>query len=170
MKISRRSTLALGTALAASVCFGTAQAAETMVNVSLWDKGETSMEMLGKIPPLGMAMSPGADMSMATMGITADKTTVPAGAVTFVVTNDSKTDIHEMVVSPVADINTALPYDKDRMKVDEDAAGHLAEVAELEPGQSGTLTINMKPGIYILYCNIPGHYELGMWTLLTVTE
>jgi uncharacterized cupredoxin-like copper-binding protein len=26
----------------------------------------------------------------------------------------------------------------------------------------------LKPGRYILYCNIPGHYALGMWTLLTV--
>ena len=27
----------------------------------------------------------------------------------------------------------------------------------------------LKPGLYILYCNIPGHYVLGMWTLMTVT-
>jgi uncharacterized cupredoxin-like copper-binding protein len=27
----------------------------------------------------------------------------------------------------------------------------------------------MQPGTYILYCNIAGHYAMGMWTLLTVT-
>lgn len=169
MRLTKRSTLALGGALLASLWFGAAQAAETTINVSLWDKGETSMDMLGKMPPLGMAMTPGADMSMATMGITADQTEVPAGTVTFKVTNDSKTDVHEMVLSPVADTGTPLPYDEATMKVDEDAAGHLGEVAELEPGQSGALTIELKPGSYILYCNIPGHYALGMWTLLQVS-
>ena len=67
------------------------------------------------------------------------------------------------------DPNTPLPYDETLMKVDEDAAGHLGEVAELAPGQSGALRLTLKPGQYILYCNIPGHYAVGMWSLLTVT-
>jgi uncharacterized cupredoxin-like copper-binding protein len=86
----------------------------------------------------------------------------------FNVTNDSKDMVHEMVISPIKDDKTPLPYDKTGNKVDEDAAGHLGEVAELEHGKNGSLTINMKPGRYILYCNIAGHYVLGMWTLITV--
>jgi uncharacterized cupredoxin-like copper-binding protein len=62
-----------------------------------------------------------------------------------------------------------MPYSTDLQKVDEDAAGHLGEVAELDLGQSGALTVTLKPGTYILYCNISGHYAAGMWTLLTVT-
>ncbi len=65
-------------------------------------------------------------------------------------------------------IPSARSYDETMQKVDEDAAGHLGEVAELEPGASGSLTLTMKPGTYILYCNIPGHYAAGMWTLFTV--
>lgn len=34
----------------------------------------------------------------------------------------------------------------DEEKVDEDAAGHIGEVAELETGQSGALTMTLKPG------------------------
>jgi uncharacterized cupredoxin-like copper-binding protein len=142
--------------------------AGSVVHVSLWDKGDTSMNMMGDVKPMGMAMM-GSDMSMVTMGVKVDVTEVPAGEVTFQVTNDSKDMIHEMVLAPVANAEKPLPYISDEEKVDEDAAGHLGEVAELETGQSGALTMTLKPGTYILYCNIPGHYAMGMWTLLTVT-
>jgi uncharacterized cupredoxin-like copper-binding protein len=170
MNSTRRTLLALGVAVIPALWLSPALAADTAIAVSLWDSGDKAMEMLGKLAPMGMAMTPGADMKMATMGITLDQATVPAGNVTFNVSNDSKSEIHEMVVAPVADPMKPLPYNKDLMKVDEDGAGHLGEVAELEPGQSGALTLDLKPGTYILYCNIPGHYELGMWTLLTVSQ
>jgi uncharacterized cupredoxin-like copper-binding protein len=125
------------------------------------------MNMMGDLLPLGMGMM-GSDMSMVTMGITANMTEVPAGEVTFQVVNDSKDMIHEMVIAPVADATTPMPYSTDLQKVDEDAAGHLGEVAELDLGQSGALTVTLKPGTYILYCNISGHYAAGMWTLLNV--
>ena len=54
--------------------------------------------------------------------------------------------------------------------VDEEAAGVTARVKELRPGTSRTVTVAMQPGTYILYCNIAGHYAMGMWTLLTVTS
>ena len=45
---------------------------------------------------------------------------------------------------------------------------HLGEVADLEPGKKGKLTLTLTPGRYIVCCNIAGHDALGMWTLLTV--
>lgn len=126
------------------------------------------MNMMGEVKPMGMAMM-GADMSMTTMGITVDPAEVPAGEVTFQVTNASPDMIHEMVLAPVADVAMPLPYNSDGEKVDEDAAGQLAEVAELATGQSGALTRTHTPGTYILYCNVPRHYAMGVWTFLTVT-
>jgi uncharacterized cupredoxin-like copper-binding protein len=143
-------------------------AATTVIKVSLWDKGAMSMDMLGKGHAMGMAMGKGSHMPGGPMGIKLSTSTVPAGIVTFDVTNDAKALVHEMIVAPVKNVNKPLPYNKKEMKVNEDAAGHLGEVAELEPGKSGALTLTMKPGRYILYCNIAGHYALGMWTLLTV--
>lgn len=169
MNSIRRNLLALVFGIAAAVSAGHALASTPVVKVSLWDKGAMSMNMLSKGPRMGMAMGKGgASMPNGPMGITASEVTVPAGEVTFAVTNDSKTMVHEMVLAPVKNEKKALPYIKKAMKVDEDAAGHLGEVAELEPGQNGALTLTLKPGRYILYCNIPGHYMLGMWTLITV--
>ena len=167
MIFTRRSAVAIMGSALIGFSVGPALAAGTVVQVSLWDKGDTSMNMMGDVKPMGMAMM-GSDMTMVTMGITIDLAEVPAGEVTFEVTNDSKGMIHEMVLAPVADPSTPLPYKSDQMKVDEDAAGHLGEVAELEIGQSGALTMTLKPGTYILYCNIPGHYAMGMWALLKV--
>jgi uncharacterized cupredoxin-like copper-binding protein len=169
MIFARRNVLFMMAVVGSLGLAGPSRAADTLVKVSLWDKGDMSMDMLGKGMPMGMAMHSGTDMGMAMMGITIDTETVPAGTVTFEVTNDSKGMIHEMVISPVGDTSVALPYLTEEEKVDEDAAGHLGEVAELDPGKGGALKIDLTPGKYILYCNIPGHYVLGMWTIVTVT-
>ena len=108
-------------------------------------------------------------MEMAAMGIQTDLATVPAGEVTFVVTNDSAGVVHEMLVAPVAADGKQLLYESDNYRVDEEAAGHLGEVSELDPGATGSLTLTLEPGSYILFCNVPGHYILGMWTMITVT-
>jgi uncharacterized cupredoxin-like copper-binding protein len=165
MKLIRKNWFALAAALSITLAAGQVHAKATVIKVSLWDKGAMSMSTLGKGPMMGMAMEP---MHQAPMGIAVSTHTVPAGDVTFAVTNDSKVMVHEMVLSPIKDEKATLPYDKAGQKIDEDAAGHLGEVAELEPRRKGSLTLNMKPGRYILYCNIPGHYVLGMWTLITV--
>ncbi len=153
--------------LLATLSVGAAQADAT-VKVSLWDKGPDSvvlddahMKMMGKV-----------DMSMASMGmmgIKLDVTTVAAGKITFDVTNDSKDIIHEMILSPLPEGTTELAYLADENRVDEEKADHLGEVAELDPGKGGSLTVDLKPGTYIVYCNIPAHFVDGMWTTLTVT-
>jgi uncharacterized cupredoxin-like copper-binding protein len=163
MFLTRRELLT--TAVTVSVLGAAAQpsyAAGTTVNVSLWDRGADTEMVKG----LGLGM--GGDMSNATMGIAATPEKVKAGEVAFIVTNASKDTIHEMIVARIDDANTLLPYIDAENRVDEDATKHLGEVSELEPGASGSLTYNMKPGLYLLYCNIPGHYVAGMWTLFTV--
>jgi uncharacterized cupredoxin-like copper-binding protein len=112
--------------------------------------------------------SKGMDMSMAMLGVKTDVDTVPAGTVTFNVTNGSKDIVHEMILSPLPADGSPLPYVAADYKVDEDAAGHLGEVSELDPGKSGSLTVDLTPGKYILFCNIPAHFMGGMWTVVTV--
>jgi uncharacterized cupredoxin-like copper-binding protein len=151
--------LVLGVAIS-----GPSRAAGTVLNVSLWDKG-ASMEMA---TDLGFPAT-GKDMSKVTMGIAVSADTVKAGQVTFEVLNSSGEMVHEVIVARLKDLTTPLPYLASEGKVDEDKAGsHLGEVSELDPGKSGALRLELKPGHYLLYCNIPGHYMAGMWTILTV--
>lgn len=167
MKLTRRRCLALGCGVAATLAVGCASARTSVVKVSLWDKGAMSMNMPGRGPMMGMGVA-GGPTHMGPMGITVSATAIAAGPVTFDVTNVSREMVHEMVIAAVKDASVPLPYNRSTNKVDEDAAGHLGEVADLEPGKSGAITLTLKPGQYILYCNISGHYALGMWTLVTV--
>ncbi len=164
-----KKTLLLGLA-ALSLAFAAASAlADTTIKVNLWDKSGT-MEM-DMTKSMGMGMGMGADMTKAIMGIEMDKTSVPAGKVTFEVVNNSKDtmhDLHEAIVVPITGKEVVLPYNANENRVDEEASGDLGEVADLEPGKSGTLTLDLKPGLYAVYCNIPGHYMAGMWTTLEV--
>jgi uncharacterized cupredoxin-like copper-binding protein len=146
---------------------GPALADGSVVNVSLWDKGPNSIDKIGQGPGAGMGM-PAAGAASETVGITRDKTSVPAGEVTFKVVNSSKDIVHEMIVAPVKPPKP-LPFDKAALAVKEEATTHLGEVSELDPGATGSLQLTLKPGKYILYCNVPGHYMLGMWTEISVT-
>ena len=164
MKSLPTRTLRLAALLTFGLWAGSAFAA-TVVNVTLWDKGSAT--------PMGMGMAyatPGLDMSKATMGIKAAPTTALAGVVTFHVTNSSTDTIHEMIVMYLADPTQPLPYLTADQKVDEDKAGDKGEVSELDPGATGTLTVNLKPGKYLLICNVAGHYAAGMWTEFDVTK
>ncbi|TIT70733.1 MAG: hypothetical protein E5W51_01425, partial [Mesorhizobium sp.] len=63
--------------------------ADSTVNVKLWDKnGEMN-------PDAKMGIGMPANISMAMMKIQLDKKVVPAGKVTFDVTNTSKGTVHE---------------------------------------------------------------------------
>lgn len=154
-------------AFAAAALFSLATAAPavagTTVDVTLWDKGD--MAEMASDRGIGMT----GDKTPATMGIKLSESTVKAGDITFEVRNASEGTIHEMVVLPYKDGET-LPYLEDESRIDEEAAGHLGEVSELDPGTSGALRISLKPGKYALVCNIPGHYMNGMWAVLTVEK
>lgn len=144
------------------VAIGSAHAS-TVVQISLWDKG-ANMPMSTGI----LYGTPGLDTSKATMGIRSSPETVKAGEITFNVTNDSKDTVHEMIVMYLADPAQPLPYINAENRVDEDRAGDKGEVSELDPGAAGKLTVALKPGKYLLICNVPGHYAAGMWSEFTV--
>lgn len=134
------------------------------VNVKLWDNGET----LDMSKNMGMVPGTTMDIAKAPMGIKAQPVVVPQGKVVFKVTNSSKAVIHEMLLAPYAGTGKSLPYIDKENRADEENTHDLGEVSELDPGKTGELTVDMKPGTYILFCNVPGHLGAGMWTTITV--
>ncbi len=115
-------------------------------------------------------MDPSSGPSVASMRIKTDQATVKAGPVKFLVSNNSKNLVHEMIVVAVAEPNTPLPYDQKDNRVIESKIKDLGEASDLPPGTKKTLTLTLKPGHYLLICNQPGHYKAGMRTNLTVTR
>jgi uncharacterized cupredoxin-like copper-binding protein len=93
--------------------------------------------------------------------------TLKAGEYTLRVHNQGPTD-HEFIIAPTT--NGSLPLRPDGLTVDEEAI-EREEPGSLDPGRPGVtrdLTVVLKPGRYVLFCNMEGHYMAGMHTELTV--
>lgn len=112
---------------------------------------------------------PSTGPSVTRMEIVLDHQTIKAGPVTLRAINRSKTLVHEVLVLHDPG-KKALPYDPTNQKVDEHKIHSLGEVGDLPPGHSGTLSLDLAPGSYLLFCNEPGHYAEGMKTTLRVTR
>jgi uncharacterized cupredoxin-like copper-binding protein len=85
---------------------------------------------------------------------------VRAGKVTFTAQNAGQIP-HELMIER-APIKMDAPG-----QPSEDAA--LGMIDDMGPGQSGQMTVNLKPGMYELFCNVPGHYAMGQHTMFKVT-
>ena len=92
--------------------------------------------------------------------IVLDQSIVPSGTITFNVKN-SGTMVHEVVVlktDVAADKIAADPDEPGKMSED----GSQGESGDLNPTDAKTFTLNLQPGNYVLICNQPAHYLLGM--------
>jgi uncharacterized cupredoxin-like copper-binding protein len=107
------------------------------------------------------------DPAIAHMRIVATPQTIKPGRVTFHAVNESKNQVHEVIVTR-NDGTKPLPMDAKQDRVIEKRVHPLGEISDLAPGKSGSLTVTLKAGTYVLFCNEPGHYHDGMATTLTV--
>jgi uncharacterized cupredoxin-like copper-binding protein len=132
------SAFALGVAACLLVPLASAATPAQTVNVKLQDSGETAMTG---------------------MRLVLDHENVKAGRVTLMANNESKNLVHELIVVALATPGQTLPYDEKTQKVVESRIRHLGEIADLKPGSGGKLTLNLRPGTYLLICNaatLPG--------------
>ena len=113
---------------------------------------------------------PSGDSSLSGMVMKIDTPTVKAGRVTLQALNQSKEFVHEVLVVPAPPASRELPYDTKKDTVIEKRVHSLGEISDLKPGARGKLTLNLKPGTYLLLCNQPGHYKAGMSTSLVVQK
>ena len=141
--------MGLGSVLALTGALSSARA-DSVVNVALLDA------------------SSGGNISGMKMVATPDS--VKAGRVTIHATNQSQGLVHEVIVVRPPANGAKLPYDDKTGRVIEQRINHLGEISDLPPGKSGSLTLTLTPGSYLLICNQPGHYQAGMSTTLTVTQ
>jgi len=133
-----------------------------------WNQGQGSPGMMGYGMMGPGTMGPGMMMG-GMMSIRIDKPTVKAGSLTFDVTNWSRSVLHEVLVISVDNPTAPLPYDFPQARVPEEQVKVLGEAADLEPNTTKTFELTLKPGSYLLICNIPGHYAAGMVVPLSVT-
>lgn len=108
------------------------------------------------------------DVQLHSFGIEASTPRVKAGKVTFNALNKANDVQHEMLVVRTDSSPDALPYDIAAGRLIEDQIDSLGEITELDAGKSGTVTLDLKPGHYLLLCNIATHFKNGMVVPLEV--
>jgi uncharacterized cupredoxin-like copper-binding protein len=96
-------------------------------------------------------------------------TRVAAGPVTFDVSNHGPAT-HEFNVDRTDLAADSLPVDPTGLQLDSASPllQHQGSVESLDLGASRRLTLDLKPGHYVFYCNLPGHYLSGMRVSLDV--
>ncbi|MEE9278190.1 MAG: hypothetical protein V3V06_07235 [Dehalococcoidia bacterium] len=98
--------------------------------------------------------------------VTPDVTSVEEGDVTSVVTNAGTTP-HEFWIIATDLAPDALPVSGSQ--VDTAQLNVVGNIEQFDAGLTMPLTVALTPGNYVLICNVPGHYQLGMFTAFTVT-
>ncbi len=113
--------------------------------------------------------APFAFASTASVGITLKEFKViptvastKAGKVTFKIKNKGAL-AHEFVV-----VKTSLPAAKLPVKGDRVTLKPLAKAGPFNPGAGKSLSLTLKSGKYVLFCNIAGHYKAGQRVAFTV--
>jgi uncharacterized cupredoxin-like copper-binding protein len=118
------------------------------------DDNSTSADTSGGgAPPASTTASGGGsgqtvDMTAADFKFDPSDPTVKSGQVTFNLKNDGQVP-HSLEI--------------------EDVNGQDQEIeGDVQPGQSGTLAVNLPPGKYEFYCPVANHKEMGMEGEITV--
>lgn len=105
------------------------------------------------------------EVSLQEFTVTLAVDTVGADGVTFRVANDGAV-LHNFRIIRTDAAADALPLSG--VIVDEGAVDVVGRIDDLFGGDTRDATVTLTPGNYVLICNIPGHYQLGMTTALTV--
>lgn len=99
-------------------------------------------------------------VSLGEMFVKPARTMFKAGKVTFYAKNGGAT-AHMFMIE-----RTPLRFDSPGMPTESAA---LADSGLLQPGQAKAVTVTLKAGTYVLFCNVPGHYASGQHTTITVS-
>lgn len=107
------------------------------------------------------------DVSLTEFVLDPSVESVPAGTVTFNVSSDGAIFHNLRVVATDLDPD-GLPTDDATFGVDEAQVDIVGGTADLDPGDTEELSVDLAAGNYVLICNIPTHYDIGMAVAFTV--
>jgi uncharacterized cupredoxin-like copper-binding protein len=148
--------------LAAAALFGGA-----IFAVVQEDEGEAAPveEQVTTEPGEEAAESGSVNVGLTEFAVSPEPDTAPADTVSLTIANDGAIS-HNFRLIKTDLAPDALP--KDGPQVDENAVDVLVSTSIFGPGESIEESVELDPGSYVLICNIPGHYDLGMRAPFTV--
>jgi uncharacterized cupredoxin-like copper-binding protein len=119
--------------------------------------------LAGCSTPSSSAMGSRIDVTMHDFGIKVSRHFVRAGKVVLHVTNDGPST-HEINVDLTPYQAGKIPLKRDGLTAAEDASGlhRIDSIEQVNLHRTEDLTLDLKPGRYVLWCNLEGHYLGGM--------
>jgi len=148
--ISAAAVVAIGMAACSSSTSTTSSAAGTTVSTSESMTGTTI------------------DATEKDFSISLGEDSVAAGDVTFHITNEGPS-VHEFVVFQTNLAPDSLPVKDGVVNEDAQQLTLVDEQEDIDANTTADLTVNLDAGDYVVICNLPGHYQQGMYAGLTVT-
>ena len=95
----------------------------------------------------------GFDIALGEWAVTPEARAIRPGPVTFVVSNRGTTR-----------------HGFELQREDDEEGGSKVETAFIGPGESVRVKLDLRPGVHKLECNVEGHDDMGMETLLRVRK
>jgi uncharacterized cupredoxin-like copper-binding protein len=100
--------------------------------------------------------------------IATDAATAPGGLLDFTVANSGPSP-HEFLIFQADQDPAHLPLKDGRVDEESDQITKVFDSGDnIAPGTSKTFHAALRPGTYVLVCNLPAHYLAGMHTAFTV--
>jgi uncharacterized cupredoxin-like copper-binding protein len=112
---------------------------------------------------------PVVELSMRDFSVRLSRATVPAGPVAFDVSNAGPST-HEFKLVRTDVVASELPLDASGLAVDDEsrALHRVGGIDTVALGGRHHLEIDLRPGRYVVYCNLEGHYLAGTYAQLDV--
>ncbi len=144
--------------------------------LSYYDQAGASGNYTFRYAPLAEA-NPASIVTVALTewAVAPDKSTVNAGSVTFNAINSGPVDVHELVIIKTDLAPDSLPIDGDgNAVINGEGITLIGAIKNIAVGANAQATFDLKPGNYMLICNIwdageqEAHYAEGMHVAFTV--
>lgn len=104
-------------------------------------------------------------VDMKEYAVTLTPASIKAGTIKFGIRN-SGTLVHEFDLIKTDLAADKLPLDAATARARED--GLVKQVKNIGAGAAASVSADLQPGRYLIICNVPGHYQLGMRAAFTV--
>lgn len=140
-------------------------AAAVLLSCSSSDPGPTARK---EVPAEATLSQKRVEVALKDFGLVASPGSIQAGPVAFAIQNSGAAP-HEFVIVQSGLAPDQLPQIEQKF-VDLKQLQVIATTGPIDGGKREDVAVNLRPGRYVLLCNVASHYISGMYAAFSVSE
>jgi uncharacterized cupredoxin-like copper-binding protein len=108
----------------------------------------------------------------ATRPLVINKMVIAEGNIHLSIVNTSKKIIHDISIAKMKNKDLPIAMRPDNKSIDTSASRLVEQVkiSRIRPSKAAKVTTVLRPGYYLIYCTVSGHYAAGESVILTVVK